>query len=382
MIIINKPEIKLEKNNAILSCKIIENEENKEIWFSVDKKYSEFLVEEQLDAFLIAVLPYAMKTKQNIHVNGTLSERLYYTINNYLMKAISIALPYCEEIEIKCDSFNSNNLKCKGEVGTGYSAGVDSFATIYDNISDKTPKDYKITLFSYLNVGSHGDEGGDEARRLFNTRFENIRDYIDEVNIKAIKIDSNLSEFLKMKFVDTCTFRNIAAILAVQKLFKIYYFSSSVRLDKYELKFSSERYDLLNLYMLSTETTEFFSSGSQYTRCDKTRLISEYEPTYRYLDVCTTSVNNCSICEKCMRTQLTLDIFKKIELYNSVFDIKKYYENRNKYIAKVIINRKKNSLYKEIYDIIKTEKFEIPLQSYALTIPLRIKEIINNYRGR
>lgn len=378
MIIIKQPSILQEGKYSKLRCFIEVNKEEQEVWFSVKKEYEKFLVDEQVDAFLVAILPYAMKLGEDIKIEGIVSERLFYTISNYLIKAISIAIPECKEIKIHYTKLNNNPLKTIGEVGTGYSAGVDSFSTIYDHLSDRCSENYIITKFAYLNVGSHGDNGGEEARKLFKERYKHIKPYLNEVGINSIQIDSNISDIIMMKFIDTCTFRNVAAILTVQKLFKTYYFSSSVRLDKYELKFSSERYDLLSLNMLSTETTQFFSTGSQYTRYEKTELITNYLPTYKYLNVCTREVENCSVCDKCMRTQLTLEIIGMLDKYSAVFNIKKYYKEKNKYIAKVMIKKKENSMYKEIYEKMKENNFKIPIRSYLMVFPLRIKKFLHN----
>lgn len=198
-----------------------------------------------------------------------------------------------------------------------------------------------------------------------------------EIKLDSILIDSNLSELVNMNFQDTCTFRSISAILTLQKYFKKYYFSSSIRMDAFQVGFSSERYDLLNLNMLSTETLEFFSTGCQYTRFEKTKRISEYKPTYRYLNVCTKSVNNCSVCDKCMRTQLTLEIIGKLERYNSVFNIDKYNSKRSKYIAKILLTKNKDTLAMEIYEAIKEYGIKIPIISYLYLILMKIKRIIN-----
>ena len=36
----------------------------------------------------------------------------------------------------------------------------------------------------------------------------------------------------------------------------------------------------------------------------------------------TGQVENCSVCNKCLRTQITLDLLGKLDLYQDVFDLK------------------------------------------------------------
>src|SRR5690606_31748737 len=104
---------------------------------------------------------------------------------------------------------------------------------------------------------------------------------------------------------------------------------------------------------LSTESLDFISSMSQLNRIERTKIVSEFEPAFRFLDVCT-SPNfdkiNCSICDKCMRTQLTLDIFGRLSEFNTVFDSEKYYKLKKDFLGKIIATKKINQINLELYD--------------------------------
>ena len=96
------------------------------------------------------------------------------------------------------------------------------------------------------------------------------------------------------------------------------------------------------IHMLSTENTFISLHGSQYSRILKTYLISNHRLAQQYLDVCLSSFDykyrnnqkiNCSCCEKCMRTQFTLEYFNKLEDFQDVFYLERYFERKEKYLS-------------------------------------------------
>ncbi|MCD4673038.1 MAG: hypothetical protein K8R77_10275 [Anaerolineaceae bacterium] len=64
-------------------------------------------------------------------------------------------------------------------------------------------------------------------------------------------------------------------------------------------------------HLLSTETVKVVHQGSTVLRIDKVAAISSWQPARNFLRVCTdedkrSAVNNCSKCEKCLRTMVML----------------------------------------------------------------------------
>jgi len=121
----------------------------------------------------------------------------------------------------------------------------------------------------------------------------------------------------------------------------------------------------ITLPLLSTETLDIVSAGSQYTRIEKTIRVAEIEESYRFLDVCVDENPlkiNCSACDKCMRTMLTLEIAGKLERYSMVFDLDTYRKNRDFFIEEVLQSND-SYLLKEIADFIVMSGFIVPLSS-------------------
>lgn len=93
MITIDKPRIEHVAGRVILKSYIADEGENRcqDLWFSVEEKYGDYLVDEKADAFLLPMLLRAIVSGQNIHVKASLSERLFHNVNHSVLHALSYA---------------------------------------------------------------------------------------------------------------------------------------------------------------------------------------------------------------------------------------------------------------------------------------------------
>jgi hypothetical protein len=310
-----------------------------------------------------------LKTGNNIHIKGKLSARLEYTLNQYLIPAVCLGNAEFKKIKVKSDSLCTKSLNIKNLAVTGLSCGIDSLATYASHLNQHP--DYAISYFTFFNAGSHGDFGGEFTRSIYHKRLHRVKSFANQVNIPLISVDTNLSEILRLNFQQTHSLRNISCALHLQKLFSKYYYASAYRLDHFKInsKDTSDS-DFLYLNMLSTESTTFFSSVSQYSRVERTLLITKYPETYKHLDVCTNprendNFINCSVCYKCMRTQLTLDIAGCLEKYEAVFNIPKYKDAKKNYIGELLFKKYKSPLDKELIAFLQSKQ---PISSFNTKI--------------
>jgi hypothetical protein len=73
-----------------------------------------------------------------------------------------------------------------------------------------------------------------------------VKKFVDESNFKFVTVDTNISQFLTMHFHNTLTFRNFSVVLALQKLFDIYYYSSGYDYSEFKITYEDTAfYDLL-----------------------------------------------------------------------------------------------------------------------------------------
>jgi hypothetical protein len=347
-----------------------------EIWYEVDEAYAEYLCYERADAFLLGCLPYAMAFNHNITVDGDISEKLYYQLTTFFIPAMSKYTNYYKNISITC-RLNHDVYNTGIGVGTGFSGGVDSFYTILSNLHNTT-LDFNVTHLTFFKVGATGSYGGEEATKRFRKRINVLKSFVEENNLEFVIVDSNISDYMKMSYNFVHTYRSLSAVLALQKLFKIYYYASGLSLKEFSFnEYDSAFYDLLNVYSFSTENVIFYSSGATESRIEKTEFISTYESTYNYLNVCNDHDENCRNCSKCIRTMGGLYALGKLDLYKNVFDIEDFYKNINKRLGFILAattdKTAESYLCLEIVKVLKQRKVGIPILAYFYAIPLTIK---------
>lgn len=345
---------------ARLQAKIEGLETDNVLWFEADKKWGPYMTPERSDAFVVGLLWPALRKGEDITVIGAMSEKLYYSLNNQLIPMLIQIFKKrkYKRIQVHCENLDSTRLKNEKAVGTGLSCGIDSLHAIAMHQSELTPLHYQITHLTNFNVGSNHLAGsGGLMQRKFKGRSKIAAECSKELGKPLIIVDSNLSDVMKMDFIATHTFRNVSALLVFQKLFHVYYYASGMQITNH-LKLTGEvaTYDLLSLPLCSTENITFYSAGSNYSRVEKTKMVSEMDVSYRYLNVCVHHVHNCGKCIKCKRTLLTLDILGVLDKYENVFNLENFYSVKDDYINTIITKKDKNQYYKEIYDeMVKTK---------------------------
>lgn len=392
MIKIGKPR-KYEKENIVYLSSYIEDEYQKikeEIHYSVPIEYGDFFTEDVADAFLVGMLLPAVRYNEDIYVDAAISEKLYYNITNSVLYTLSlvwnnrIKLHVKETLVPKYDSF---------AVGCGCSLGVDSFAAMLQHINgNKNTPSYEITHLTYFNVGAMGYTNLDKAKESYERDLQRVMEYAKKINKPVICLESNFSiMFKEFDFDQSGDIRNFSAALSLQKLFKKYLYGSSYPIKDFRFEQSQTGYyETLLAPILSTENCEFIIANPDMSRIEKTKYILDNEDVRKNLYVCWKEIIvnknpnseiakikdnylNCSRCDKCLRTLLAIDIFGKLDKYTSIFDIEYYKQVKEKYIAKVIYQRKGNAFYEDLFHLMKDKKYKIPTKSIILVFLYKTK---------
>ena len=353
---------KIIKNGSITRIEATaryESGKSESIWFEVDNELSDYLTD-RMDAFLVVFLIQAMAVGENIHIEGTISEKLFYNVSNHLMSIMQTLVPKLKKVKLTAEILSNHPIKCKKHVTTGFSAGVDSLCLINDNLSKDTPNSYRVTDLVFFDVGSHS-----YSKALCNRRHKRLTHNAEEIGLPLKRIDSNMDDILKIDFVRTCTLRNVSAILILQGLFNKYLCASGVSYVDSMIKETEycDYADAAIVHLLSTETLECISSGGQYARTEKTKIISDMELSYNMLDVCILDIDedrphNCSYCVKCLRTIITLEILGKLDLYKNIFDIERF--NKHRYFYYILTLSKACVFAEEILHMAKSENYKLP----------------------
>ena len=379
---IGKPYIceeRINDNEYYSLCSDIHFENHiSKLFFRVEAKYKEYICFENADAFLVALFPLAIFTGENIVSEAPISERLYYFLTTTYIPTLANSN---NEYKKFCIDAETTNADFGGKAtGTGISCGVDSFYTILSNLNNDKTYDYNLTHLTFFNVGACGLWGGDEARKNFYVKTSEYSKIAKSMGLEFVSVDSNISEFLMMDFNATVTFRNLAAVLSLEKLFKNYYFSAGVKNDEFSIDSAICQYfDLFSCQALSTESTFFLSFGGAVSRIEKVDFISNFDITFSNLNVCNHSgIKNCSCyCMKCLRTEAELYSLGKLQLYSESFDVQTFNKKKALFFSKlisIIPYDYSEALYlKECREKGRISGNRIPFISYIIAIPGLLK---------
>ena len=351
MIHIGKPHIEPHgQSHARLVASVAIDGNEADVWFEVENKYAQYLCSERADAYLVAVLNYAMRHHHDIVCDAPVGEYLYYQINTCLIDALAKGSPRMYRTVITAP-VDSSSLPCASAVATGISCGIDSLHVLAECSDDSLPH-HKLTHLTFNNVGSHGE--GEQALKLFEERKKRARAFADEYGYEFVESNSNLMDVVLQNHYLTHTFSSGFAVLALQKLYAVYYYASSKTLLEFSVidndKKPNSCYEILTLSCFSTDKLRIYSEGANLSRMEKTARVIAYKPSYDYLNVCLVTSENCGRCEKCARTLLSLDALGALDLYRNVFDID-YYRSHPSYYFRILLWEyyKGHSEYLDLY---------------------------------
>lgn len=345
MIRIGKPYIEEQNGEIRLISHVTNDKEGKSIdlYYSVDSEYSQYLCNEQADAFVLPMLLRAVITGQCIEVDAPLSEKLLHNIRYGVVYALKTAYdstpnnygkrynkrnvvsPHnnisvsqfengyacqdecgdepgvcshvdeayqecsvCQKIEVKCTDTTSS-VYGGNAVGTGCSLGVDSLSVIKKYFLDESClPSYRITHFACFNVGAFGSYNTDATRKSFHKEVSAIKDFGARLGLPVVAVDTNLHEFFPERdFNWSHSFLNMGCVLALQKLWGKYLYASGYSLENFKFDIcDSAKYEPFLLPNLSTESTELIPVDMEKSRSAKVRFIMDDPIAMEYLNVC------------------------------------------------------------------------------------------------
>lgn len=286
----------------------------KTVFFSAPEEYGQYLVDEVDDAFVYALMMPAMVEGEDLECTKV-SESVYYHFDT-IMYLLGKVFGY-PPIKLKADNVVDPKFSPKA-VATGFSGGVDSFATFIHHTSHDCPKSFKITQLCLFNIGSYGNEYSNTSVAFAND-FKRAQTFAHDVGFPLVDLDSNLSSLYTQEDIYHFALRLIvclsAGVLALGKLFKTYYISSSRTIDEMKLsKWNQSFYEDALTQLLSTGTTQIQIAEADLNRIEKTRKFVTNHIAEEHLCVCAADIYNetmgahfvrggypnCGECIKCV----------------------------------------------------------------------------------
>lgn len=363
------------------------------LWFAVPLVYKQYLCHDRVDAFVVAMLWYAMITGSDIESEAPMSEKMVFHITHYLIPALCTPTNGYRRIKIIGPTTNVPYKNAAG-VGTGMTCGVDSLYTMYKYTQPDIPEKYRLTHLAYFNMGAIFHPNRSEKKEYSLKEFYETTDQMSEVkrgnaeqvsritNLPLAYVKSNLdSDYYRGAYGHTGVYRNCAMALSLQGLFSVYYNSSGGWPGYFDLTLTegSQHYEALLSTCFSTESLTFILSD-YVSRIEKTIAIADDKIAQKYLDVCF-CFNSCSKCSKCTRTLVTLDLIDKVDLFGDVFDIKYFKQHRVEAYFHILVtkdgdDKEDNAIYdRDIYRMA-VEKGKIPEESLRLYKKYKLRKTI------
>ena len=308
----------------------------KQFWFSVDDEYGDWLTGDVYDAFLVAMLYPAMCYGEDIEISGNVSKRIWHNTMHYVQGVVKAYSESFHGVYIKAAGF-ANAAKAENlRIGTGFSGGVDSFSTLYDNFFNTDDPDYKIDTLFFFHVGQYGNIKKPSTWERANNRFGITRDFAKEIGVGAVMMSTNMFDFYRPEWEYWAgVICRISSVLVFQKVLKRYYISNAVTYRDFARKdytyakrgTLAEMSDPILMPLLSPVGMEILLDGAQHSRAEKTANIANLSLAQRHLNVCVNyddshvKATNCSRCAKCMRTLMALESANALREFSGVFDM-------------------------------------------------------------
>ena len=311
-----------------------------EIWFSLPAEHAEaFVLPECSDCFLLGLLYFAMRSGCDIRLEGAVSAQLAANLPDEVMPIMSAYRPCVNPIRI--DAGETRDFPGGSGVGTGFSGGVDSFYTIVSNLERPVRAEDRLTHMFFFNVGTNGlgrsPEELESTRKKFLMRYETLRTSAAMIALPFIPVDSNVHSFLPDNIASDITVCNAAAVHFLRRGIGLYYTSSNgydyAELLRYLMHTDpSARIDMAMIehvlcQWLSDPALRIVPFGTNRKRLEKTQAIADYRPAQLRLNVCnsvSTMEKNCSVCSKCRRSMMELELLGKLDLFREAFDVDRY----------------------------------------------------------
>lgn len=336
MIRIESPCIRQEERTVLYAPITLEGK-RQEAWFSVEAEYGKYLVEDRLDAFVVGFLTTAMRLGEDITCEAPISRRLHYQLTEYLIPAMAANMEIYHAITIHAPLTDAP-LPCQKAVGTGWTGGVDSMYTLMTHLQAAEPS----RRLTHLMVANVGTLEGDDTRKTLRHMTEKAKGGVaSELGLGVVSVDSNLQELQSEKYLAVAGFRLPAAVLALQKLFGVFYNSACYEFHRFFfVQEDSAYYELLPLSCFETDTTVLYSTGGQVSRMGKLQALSDYPLAHKYLHPCIyIRRDNCCSCGKCVFTLGALYALGTLERFGAVFDVERFHREKDSYIANILSHR-------------------------------------------
>jgi hypothetical protein len=351
----------------------------------------------------VGLLP-AMKTGSTLVADGVISQKFFHAIDP-ICDFYRTLNPSLKRIKIENVTVEPKGPPKENRVGIFFSAGVDSFYTFLKHQEE-------ITDLIFI----HGFDFGLKSYSRREKMSKIIREIGSHFGKRVVEVETNLRSFVQQSFKKPdlrWVFAYGVVLASVGHLlfpfFRRIYIPATYTYANAGIYPLGSHPSLDPLW--STEALEFIHDGCEATRIEKVALISQSEMALKTLQVCrentavvndmgplkntlfqtgtenATSVYNCGLCEKCIRTMISLHIVGALERCSTLpkkLDHKK--------ISQSMIYKKEDGAFlednlkalenrpddRELYNAL----FKVWKQAWWVRIPVKYPKLYHLYQIR
>lgn len=346
------------------------------IFVEVEKEYENYLVHEVEDPFVIAAMLPALMAGENIECDR-ISDDLFYHSHTILYLLSKVFRKPCIKVVPKQIRHLDLNPKA---VGTGFSGGIDSFATFINHTDADCPESYRITHLTLFNIGSYGNDY-EQTQVKFKKDIQRARLFTEKVGLPLVTVNTNIGNLYSHKEIQNYSLRSTmclsVAVVALSKLLCKYYISSTDTIDDMKLsRYDQYFYEYSLTQLLSNHNTSIFVTEADLNRVEKTQIVAKSDYSKDFLYVCAADIYNerfqtsfkkdtapnCSRCIKCVRTMITLDLLGYRDKFSSRFDFQKYDKEYNNHLLDIATKKGYDHFSREIYELMQEKGIKIPVK--------------------
>ncbi len=257
------------------------------------------------DPWIAMLLWPAMRLGRDLHVDAVASVKLVEAAPTLM------AIMHCWDARFKPVEVRPQATSCDRKAGTGvasfFSGGVDSFYSALKHTAPEAPAGTRVTHL--VSVRGLDVRLNDEV--LWTRVGSRLRDAAARIGCTWVECSTNVREVVSERLVGWVMYYGavLAGIgLGVQGLWNTVLIPAD---QTYAEMFPSGSHPLLDP-LWSTESTRIVNDGAEATRVEKiVSRIAQSEVALEHLRVCWKNPDgryNCGMCEKCIRTMVSLKI--------------------------------------------------------------------------
>ena len=385
MLILNKPTVEIKDSWCIIKARLNDDKGfSKELFYAVDAKLND-KINDDIDPFVFWAMLIAIQKKESLYVNADFPNRLFYGISQILFPSFKKMGVYVPSLQAKAIVESGENRKVKG-VATGLSGGIDSFYTVLEHMQGELKLTHLVNFIpnekalTFTNEQIKFKTG--KSLDVWNDKLGGL------LNLPIIKVYSNFNEDCKFHFEKIHAFCNLSHALLLKGIISSYLYSTGYDIEKVALDFSdTSHYELLICQAVNSPYFEMVSYHPAVNRLEKTMAIVDNELVQSFLHVCVKreiGEGNCTECFKCQRVLTTLDALGKLQLFEKVFDLQKYYQNKRKIWSSITYKAKinKDPFALEILSCAKSNGYRKPFGIFVNVLLIGIKNQVRKLKKK